>query len=151
MKPVIVPSLLFCSLIAAAVAQGQSVPPVSEEAPAPADRPALPVEEEKIRSGIMMLAGLHDILAKIQDKESAENAVAPIMRFNGKLQAWGRSFSALPPLDDEKREFYEQRYLPIIERLNNRIQAQADRLASAEFYGSRNLPAALIKLITDFQ
>ncbi len=99
----------------------------------------------------MMLAGLHDILAKIQDKESAENAVAPIMRFSGKLQAWGHSFSAFPPLDDETRELYERRYLPIIERLNNRIQAQADRLASAEFYGSRDLPAALIKLITDFQ
>lgn len=151
MKPLIAPSLLFCPLLAAAVAQEQPTPPVSEEPPARTDLPALPAEEEKIRSGIMLLAGLHDILAKIQDKESAENAVAPIMRLNGQLQAWGHSFSALPPLDDETRELYEQRYLPVIERLNNRIQAQADRLASAEFYGSRNLPAALIKLITDFQ
>lgn len=151
MKPLIAPSLLLCSLVAAAAGQEQPAPPVSEGATARENRPALPAEEEKIRSGIMMLAGLHDILAKIQDKESAENAVASIMRFNGRLQAWGHSFSALPPLDDATRELYEQRYLPIIERLNSRIQAQADRLASAEFYGSRNLPAALVKLVTDFQ
>lgn len=150
MKPLIIPSILLCSLVVAA-GQEQPTPPVSEEAPARANRPVLPAEEEKIRSGIMMLAGLHDILAKIQDKESAENAVASIMRFNGRLQAWGHSFGALPPLDDGTRELYEQRYLPIIERLNSRIQAQADRLASAEFYGSRNLPAALVKLVTDFQ
>lgn len=152
MQTAIASPLLFCTLLATAVAQEQPSLPVKEApAPPPSARPTLSAGEEKIRTGIMLLAGLHDILARVQDKESAEAAVAPIMRFIGQLQAWGVSFNSLPPLNDETRELYEQRYLPIVEQLNKRIQAQADRLASAEFYGSRNLPAALVKLVTNFQ
>ncbi|MBR2144264.1 MAG: hypothetical protein IJ956_01915 [Akkermansia sp.] len=39
---------------------------------------------------------------------------------------------------------YEDRYLPIIRKINKIMQDQADRLAAAEYYGSQNLPAALI-------
>ena len=90
-------------------------------------------------------------MARVQDKESAEAAVTVIMRLTRELPAWGQGFAALPPLDDETQSTLEKRYLPIINQLNERIQIQADRIAAAEFYGSENLPAALIKLVNSVQ
>lgn len=106
----------------------------------------LPPEEQMVRAGVVLLSQVQDILADIRDQDSAEAAVAPLMRLNAKLQEWARAFAAQPPLTEEEQRVYEERYLPLIEKLNNRIRTQGERLASAEYYGSRNLPAVLIRL-----
>lgn len=127
--------------------------PVSTQRPASEGRqlPALPVGEARIRAGIVLLGHLHDTLAGIRDQDSAEAAVAPIMRLSRELQEWGQGFSALTPLDDETRSLYEKRYLPLVDKLNERIRAQGERIAAAEFYGSSNLPAALVRLVQSVQ
>ncbi len=107
--------------------------------------------ELRIRAGIVMLGRLHDLLARIKDEASAEAAVAPIMRSSAEFQKWAQSFSSLPPLDADTRRLYETRYLPIIDELNTRIRIQGERIASAEFYGSQNLPAALVRMVTAMQ
>ncbi len=107
--------------------------------------------ETRIRGGIVMLGILHDTLAGVRDKDSAEAATAAIMRFSRDLQSWAQGFSALPPIDDETRAMYEEKYLPVIRRLNERIKVQGERIAAAEFYGSQNLPAALVRLVQSVQ
>lgn len=107
--------------------------------------------EQRIRAGIVLLGVLLDAMSKVQDKDTAEAAVAPVMRLSRELQTWGQGFASLPPLDEETQSVYEKRYLPIINKLNERIQLQADRIAAAEFYGSTNLPAALVKLVNSVQ
>lgn len=124
---------------------------VTEETPqdSPLDAPqprALPQSEQLIRAGIIMLDQVQKILSGINDAETAEAAVAPLMRTEAALQEWARAFNALPPLAEEEQNAYEEVYLPIINKLNSRIRVQGERLASAEYYGSRNLPAALIRL-----
>ncbi len=130
--------------------------PVEAEAPVAADKttqqePQLSEAEQRIRVGIVMLGRLHDLLARIKDEPSAEAAVAPIMRTSAEFQAWAQGFSSLPPLDAETQHRYEKRYLPIIDELNTRIRIQGERIASAEFYGSMNLPSALVRLVTSMQ
>ncbi len=128
--------------------------PVAAEAPAPGDaaqKPQLNEAEQRIRVGIVMLGRLHDLLAKIKDEASAEAAVAPIMRASSEFQSWAQGFSSLPPLDADTQRAYERRYLPIIDEINTRIKIQGERIASAEFYGSQNLPAALVRLVTSMQ
>lgn len=112
----------------------------------PAAAPELPQAEQLVRSGVLMLNQVQEILSNVRDQDSAEAAVAPLMRLHAKLQDWARAFAALPPLTEEEQRVYEERYLPIIEKLNNRIRTQGERLGSAEYYGSRNLPAVLIRL-----
>lgn len=122
---------------------------VAEEPPAPRDTPqerALPRSEQLIRAGIIMLDQVQKTLSGINNAETAEAAVAPLMRTEAALQEWARTFNTLPPLAEEEQNAYEEVYLPIINKLNNRIRVQGERLASAEYYGSRNLPAALIRL-----
>ncbi len=127
--------------------------PVAAEAPVPGqdDAAQLSEAEQRIRQGIVMLGGLHDLLARIKNEESAEAAVAPIMRASSEFQAWAQGFSSLAPLDADTQRSYERRYLPIIDELNTRIRIQGERLASAEFYGSQKLPAALVHLVTSMQ
>ncbi len=130
--------------------------PVEAEAPAPHDvpqaqAPQLSEAEQRIRIGIVMLGRLHDLLAKIKDEPTAEASVAPIMRASSEFQSWAQGFSSLPPLDADTQRAYEKRYLPIIDELNTRIRIQGERIASAEFYGSQNLPAALVRLVTSMQ
>ena len=102
-----------------------------------------------VRTGITLLAQLHDVLAKIQDKDTAEEAVPPLMRLEEALTRWSKSTAAMPPLSDLERMEMEDKYLPVIKRLNARIKSQAERVAAAEFYGSRNLPAALVHIVTN--
>ncbi len=133
------------------------VPPRPVEAEAPAtsipvsEQPQLSEAEQRIRMGIVMLGRLHDLLARIKDEPTAEAAVAPIVRASAEFQSWAQGFSSLPPLDADIQRSYERRYLPIIDELNTRIKIQGERIASAEFYGSRNLPAALVRLVTSMQ
>lgn len=112
----------------------------------PVVAPVLSQEEQQIQAGIVVLGNIQEILSTVHDKDSAEAAVAPLMRQHAKLQEWARAFAANPPLTEEEQRIYEERYLPIIEKLNNRIRIQGERLASAEYYGSRNLPVVLIRL-----
>lgn len=142
-------------LTAGGMLPGEAPPPepaptvVAEETSSPAAAPqpgALPRSEQLIRAGIMMLDKVQQTLSGINDAETAEAAVAPLMRAEASLQEWARSFNALPPLAEEEQNAYEEVYLPIINKLNSRIRVQGERLASAEYYGSRNLPAALIRL-----
>lgn len=160
--------LLLCSLPLAAqsLTQGgdiglptnESAAPAAEEtvtipatppaaaapaAPAPA---ALPLPEQRMREGIVLLSALNDTMAKIQDEASAEAAVAPLMRLHRALQEWTQSFSTLPPLTEQEQQAYEDQYLPIFRKLNNRIRTQGERLAAAEYYGSHDLPAALMHI-----
>lgn len=107
---------------------------------------ALPLPEQRVREGLILLATLHDTLAGIQDQATADAAVAPLMRLQQQLQDWAQSFTTLPPLSEQEQQAYEERYLPIIKKLNARIRTQGDRLAAAEYYGSRDLPAALMHI-----
>lgn len=125
--------------------------PVKQQKTASGTQTELSSGEARIRAGIVLLGALHDTMARVKDKDSAEAAVPVIMRLSRELPAWGQGFAALPPLDEETQSTLEKRYLPIINQLNERIQIQADRIAAAEFYGSENLPAALIKLVNSVQ
>ncbi len=129
--------------------------PVEAEAPVPAppqqQETQLSEAEQRIRVGIVMLGRLHELLSKIKDEQTAEAAVTPIMRASSEFQNWAQGFSSLPPLDVDTQRSYERRYLPIIDELNTRIKIQGERIASAEFYGSQNLPAALVHLVTSMQ
>lgn len=125
--------------------------PVKQEIQSTQAQPELSVGESRIRAGIVLLGALHDTMARVLDKDSAEAAVPVIMRLSRELPTWGQGFAALPPLDEETQSTLEKRYLPVINQLNERIQIQADRIAAAEYYGSANLPAALIKLVNSVQ
>lgn len=133
----------------AALPQGISAAPVAE-APAAAAAPsapaALPLPEQRVREGLVLLNALHDTMARIQDNDSAEAAVAPLMRLHRAVQEWSQSFSTLPPLTEQEQQAYEEQYLPLFKKLNNRIRTQGERLAAAEYYGSRDLTAALMHI-----
>lgn len=102
--------------------------------------------EQRLQAGIVMLGNLYNILAAIQDNDSAEKAVAPLMRMSSELNLWAQGFTTLPPMNETEQVICEDRYLPIIRKINMSIKVQGERLASAEYYGSQNLPAALVRL-----
>lgn len=106
----------------------------------------LPEGERRLRAGIVILGNLHNILAGIQDNDTAEKAVAPLMRICNELNLWAQSFTALPPMNETEQAVCEDKYLPIIKKINYSIKSQGERLAAAEYYGSMNLPAVLVKL-----
>lgn len=115
-------------------------------AAAPAAPQALPLPEQRVREGLVLLNALHDTMAGINNEESAAAAVAPLMRLQRALQEWTQSFTTLPPLAEREQQAYEEQYLPLFKKLNGRIRTQADRLAAAEYYGSRDLLAALMHI-----
>lgn len=142
-SPAIILPLALCAVAAA------------EPAPAP-DRPAQASQEETravspaenhIRAGIVITAKVLDVLSKIQDRDTAEAAVAPLMRLGEELTLWAKATATLPQLSDLERMEMEDRYMPVIKRVNDRIKSQSERIAAAEFYGSRNLPAALVHIV----
>ena len=140
--------LLFCSLIFSILAPLSSANVVTEaQAQESAPAPLLPEGEQRIRTGIMMLADLYKCMASVRDKDSAEAAVPQIMRLCESFSKWPQSFTNLPPLSEPEIQAYEDRYLPTINRINKMIEEQADRLSAAEYYGSLNLPAALVRLL----
>lgn len=106
----------------------------------------LPEGERRLRRGIILLGSLCQCMAGVRDYNSAEAAVPQVMRLCEELQQWSQSFSNLPPLSEVEVQVYEDRYLPTIRKINQVIEAQADRLGAAEYYGSRNLPAALYRV-----
>lgn len=139
---------LVCSLTASA----QDVAVISEPGSnephtvAPAAAPELPAAEQRVRAGIILLNSLHETMSGIRDRDSAEAAVAPLMRLRSALQEWAASFTSLPPLSEQEQQAYEEQYIPIFKKLNGRIRSQGERIAAAEYYGSRDLPAALMHL-----
>lgn len=140
--------LLFFSLIFSILAPLSSANVVTEaQAQESAPAPLLPEGEQRIRTGIMMLADLYKCMASVRDKDSAEAAVPQIMRLCESFSKWPQSFTNLPPLSEPEIQAYEDRYLPTINRINKMIEEQADRLSAAEYYGSLNLPAALVRLL----
>ncbi|MBQ1961051.1 MAG: hypothetical protein II349_05975, partial [Akkermansia sp.] len=54
--------------------------------------------EARIRAGIVLQGILHDTLAGVRDKETAEAATGPIMRLSREMQEWARGFAALSSL-----------------------------------------------------
>lgn len=102
--------------------------------------------EQRIRAGIVILGNLYNLLAGIQDNESAEKAVAPLMRLNHELNLWAQGFTTLPPMSETEQTLCEDTYLPIIKKINYSIRTQGERIAAAEYYGSMNLPTVLVKL-----
>lgn len=123
-------------------AQTAAFPPVAvpEEA-------NIPLQEQRIRMGIITLGKLNQTLSGISDKDSAEAAVASVLRAGEELRIWAQTFTTLPPLSEEEQSLYEERYLPIVRRLNRQIKRQGERLASAEYYGSMNLAGALVRIV----
>lgn len=102
--------------------------------------------EQRLQAGIVMLGNLYNLLSGIRDNESAEKAVAPLMRLSSEMNLWAQGFTSLPPMTENEQVICEDRYLPIIRKINMSIKVQGERLASAEYYGSQNLPAALVRL-----
>lgn len=136
---------IILPLLGAAGLAGANV--VAEpQAPAPAQEPALPEGEQRLRSGIIMLGQICQCMAEIKDHDTAEAAVPRLMTLCEDMRRWSQSFSNLPPLSEPDVIAYEERYLGTIRKINNIIEAQAGRLAAAEYYGSRNLPAVLVRL-----
>ncbi|MBO5684782.1 MAG: hypothetical protein J6R92_07525 [Akkermansia sp.] len=110
-----------------------------------AANPVLPEGERRIRGGIVILGKMCQIMAEINSHETAEASVPKLMRLLEEMQAWTQSFSNLPPLSEPEALAYEERYLPAIRKINSIIEAHAARVAAAEYYGSRNLPAVLVR------
>ncbi len=106
----------------------------------------LPEGEKRIRRGIILLGTLCQRMGEIKNRDSAEAAVPHMMRICEELKIWSQSFTNLPPVSSLEIQVYEERYLPAIRKINQLMEAQADRLAAAEYYGSRNLPAALVRI-----
>ncbi|MCQ2371966.1 MAG: hypothetical protein MJ058_07970 [Akkermansia sp.] len=145
--PAIALPLLLCA------AAAQDAAPAATTATAPATpaagraEPALSRQETHVRTGIAILAKMLDTLATVQDRDTAEAAVAPLMRLGEQLTLWAKATATLPPLSELERMELEDRYMPLIKRVNDRLKSQAERIAAAEFYGSRNLPAALVHVV----
>lgn len=120
-------------------------------AEAQAPEPQLPPAEIHVRKGISLLLKLHSVLAEINSPQSAEKAVTPLVTLSRDLLKWTQGFASLPPLDDDTRILYEDQYLPIFRKVNTQLKLQGERLASAKYYGSRDLPTALAHLILTLQ
>lgn len=135
---IILPLLLsLCSAQANVVIEQ----PSQKEAPAP----VLPEGELRIRAGIVILGKICQIMAEVNNRETAEAAVPRLMRLLEEMQTWHQSFSNLPPLSEPELLTYEERYLPTIRKINKILEAQAARVAAAEYYNSSNLPAVLVR------
>lgn len=106
----------------------------------------LPKGQQRLINGILLLQKLYQCMAEVTNNETAEAAVPKLMRLHEELRLWSQSFANLPPLSEPEVAAYEERFLPAIRRINQAIEAQAGRIAAAEYYGSRNLPAALVRI-----
>ncbi|MCQ2367369.1 MAG: hypothetical protein MJ056_09465 [Akkermansia sp.] len=140
------PAIILPLALAATAAEPAPPQPAAQPAQQEEARAISPAESH-IRAGIVITAKVLDILSKIQDRDTAEAAVAPLMRLGEELTLWAKATATLPQLSDLERMEMEDRYMPVIKRVNDRIKSQGERIAAAEFYGSRNLPAALVHIV----
>lgn len=107
--------------------------------------------EQHLAKGIALLLKLEQVMASVDSPESAQKAVQPIGLITAELSKWPQGFLTLPPPDEEQRLEYEDRYLPVIRRINEQIKLQGERLASAQYYGSQQLAASLVRLVLTLQ
>ena len=135
----VLPNLLSLSSASTVVADSAG----GAEQPADA---GLSDTEKQIRHGIVLLGRLCQCMAAVKDNDTAEAAVPEIMRLSDAFRQWPQGFTKLPPVSELEALTYEERYMPAIRKINHIIEAQAGRLAAAEYYGSRNLAAALVRL-----
>lgn len=126
-------------------------PTVAQAADTVVDICALPEAEHHICQGIVLLGALENILAGVKDTESARAAVAPLMQLTSELQQWGQGFATLPEPDDDTTRRCEKAYMPKIDQINIRLKSQAERISSANYYGSKELFETLKNLIRNFQ
>lgn len=138
--------LLICAVTITSPALADLVTDSAAAAPPTTATPQFPEGETRLRRGIVLQGSLCQQMAGVNDYNSAEAAVPHIMRIYEELQQWTQAFSNLPPLSELEAQVYEERYLPTIRKINQMLAAQADRLAAAEYYGSKNLPAALVRV-----
>lgn len=125
---------------------------IEEATPAQeADNPQLPPAEIHVRKGIALLLKLHGVMAGINSPQTAQKAVSPLVTLSREMLKWTQGFSSLPLLDDDTRILYEDQYLPLLRKINTQLKLQGERLASAKYYGSRDLQAALAHLILTLQ
>ncbi len=108
-------------------------------------------EEVHIRAGIAILAKLCNTLARVQDARSAQAAVPIIMNLSHELHAWGQQLPSLPQRSQDVVSAYEHRYLPVIEKINGYLRVQGERLSASNYYGTQDLPAALMTLYSSVQ
>lgn len=127
-----------------------ATPPPQSSAPSASEAQLSPVEQH-LNKGIALLLKLEQVMASVDSPESAQKAVQPIGLITAELSKWPQGFLTLPPPDEEQRIEYEDRYLPVIRRINEQIKLQGERLASAQYYGSRPLAAALVRLVLTLQ
>ncbi len=106
----------------------------------------LPEGQQRLIGGIILLQKLHQCMAEITNNDTAEAAVPRLMQLNEELRLWSQSFTNLPPLSEPEVAAYEERFLPAIRKINQALEAQGARIAAAEYYGSHNLPAVLVRI-----
>lgn len=115
------------------------------------DELQLPAEELHIRAGIVILAKIYQSLAMVQDQATAQAAVPTLVQLTRELQVWGSAVANLPPLSEGAKATYEARYHPPIRKLNDHLRAQGERLAASDYFGCKDLSAALISLYVSVQ
>ncbi len=112
---------------------------------------SLPPEETHIRAGIVLLGKLYNILARVKDARSAQEAVPSIMSLSNELHAWGQKVPSLPLRSPDVMGAYERQYLPIIEKLNGYLRVQGERLAASNYYDTQDLATVLLTLYSSVQ
>lgn len=111
----------------------------------------LPPEEKHIRTGIILLAKLYKVMEGVRDETEAKIAVPVIVEIMRALREWGQMVPTLPLRSPEEMSVYENRYLPIIRKLNDHLRVQGERLAAANYYESQDLLDALLLLYSTLQ
>ena len=140
-----IPYILTAVVSPLAFAAEPPVVSTAAEAPA-ADIKTLPEAQQRLVAGLLLLQKLYVVMAEVTNNDTAEAAVPKILKLNEEIRQWAHSFTNLPPLSEPEVVAYEERFLPTIRKINSALEAQASRIAAAEYYGSRNLPAALVRI-----
>lgn len=137
--------MIIVALTGMVCAEEASLPPAGQESV-----PVLP-EEAHIRAGIVILGRLYNTLAHVRDADSAQAAVPVIVGLTRAVRSWGQAVTGLPLRSPEVIKTYEQRYLPIIDKLNGYLRAQGERLAASNYYDTQDLATALLALYSTVQ
>lgn len=117
----------------------------------PRQQEQLSPEEKHLRIGIILLAQLCKTMSEVKDAHSAQSAVPIIVRLSRELHMWGQGLTHLPQRSEDAIRAYEQRYLPVIDKLNSHLRVQGERLAASSYFGSQDLSTALIALYSSVQ
>lgn len=138
--------IYFLFAFAALVPQFAEASVVSDKESRKPELSQLPEGQQRLINGFILLQQLYQIMAEVTDHDTAEAAVPKLMRLQEQLLAWSQSFSNLPPLSEPEVAAYEEQFMPAIRKINAALEAQGSRIAAAEYYGSRNLPAVLVRI-----